>query len=92
MGNGQFNPSFWSQLAKEGAKTAAVVAASRVLKPKTPKIRPLDTGKDAREAAEAADRERRRRAASGSRGTILTGPLGAVDKPLVQRTVLSGGG
>jgi hypothetical protein len=58
-------------------------------KPKVPKLKPLPQV-DA-EAAEAADRERRRRAAEGNRRTVITGPRGAAERPLTGRTVLSGG-
>jgi hypothetical protein len=44
-----------------------------------------------REAAEAADRERVRRARQGERSTILTGPAGAPGSALRGRTILSGG-
>lgn len=73
------------------AQAGASVAAARLSQPKIPKMKPTRSSVLDQQAAEAADRERRRRTAASSRKTVLTSPLGAVESPLVRRSVLSGG-
>ncbi len=66
---------------------AAIAAGSRQKAPGVGRVLPAVD----REAAEAADRERLRRAQEGRRSTILTGPGGAPGSALLGRTILSGG-
>jgi hypothetical protein len=81
-----------SPAVQAGLSVAAQVAIARAMRPKTPRLRPTTESRISREGVLAADRERRRRAlADGENRTILTGPLGAIESPMVRRTILSGG-
>jgi hypothetical protein len=72
-----------------GKKASRLLRDPLGLVPRKQKIKPEP--RVDQEAAEAADRERRRRSQEGARKTVLTGPLGATEQPYTRRTVLSGG-